>query len=575
MILVTISHRNGIAFDSPKTIAIDPEKIVSTKDNGAFCVLEYGETYDRRRQPIIYQVTVDRATINALITGTYAGKEYLALTVIASNTDIYRPYLEPNYILDLQEKYIVDIRSTYIWINQTKTACSRIEFVPGAFVPVIIWVSEDIDDLITEIAGATTTTSTAEPAEATTSSEEEVVTTSSEAEGATTTTWPDDVCYWYTLTNTNEQEVAVFGLYYCTGRDAALEVAYGQPVEVCLRQAPILLAGEGTAVRDGICSETTTTSTEEEGATTSSEAEAETTSTLIPCECEVLGDAARFAVLGNTSVSDAGSSVVNGDLGVSPGVGYSGFPPGVVNGTEHITDQAAADAQISAQAAYDCLHGLSPVTRLVAQLGGTTQTAGIYDFDSSAQITGTLILDGELDPDAVFVFIIPSTLTTATDSIVSLINGAQAGNVYWLVGSSATIGIRTTMKGNIIAVTAITFNTTATLDGRAFALGAAIVLDGNVISCEDCSINPCTEEVTTTSTEEVAVTTSSEEEAATTSTEEEVVTTSTEEEATTTTTEEVAVTTTTEEEVTTTTTEEESATTTTEPETTTTSSPGV
>jgi len=176
MILVTITHRNGIAFDSPKTIAIDPEKIVDTKINGSYCVMEYGETYDRRRQPIEYQVTVSKAVIDALITGTYAGHKYLTLTVIASNTDIYKPNLDPTYTLELQERYIVDIRSTYIWINQTKTACSRIEFVPGAFVPVIIWVSEDISELITDVAGEGTTT-TEEPSEETTTTESEEITT--------------------------------------------------------------------------------------------------------------------------------------------------------------------------------------------------------------------------------------------------------------------------------------------------------------------------------------------------------------------------------------------------------------
>ena len=215
--------------------------------------------------------------------------------------------------------------------------------------------------------------------------------------------------------------------------------------------------------------------------------------------CTTLGVAESFVILGASTVTNTGSSVVTGDLGLSPGTSVTGFPPGTVSGAQHITDAIAAAAQVSAQAAFDCLSALEADSTLGADIGGTTVSAGVYDFASSAAITGTLILDGGGDPDAVFIFQIPSTLVTATSAVVSLINGAQAGNVYWLVGSSATLGTSTTMVGNIIADQSVTMVTGATLTGRAFALVAAVTLDTNTIIGVDCTINPCTTSTTTTS----------------------------------------------------------------------------
>jgi len=207
--------------------------------------------------------------------------------------------------------------------------------------------------------------------------------------------------------------------------------------------------------------------------------------------CTVLGDASNFAVLGSSTVTNTGTSVITGDLGLSPGVSITGFPPGTLVGTEHLTDTAASDAQISAQAAYDCLSALTPISTLDADIGGTSVTSGVYNFASSAAITGVLTLNGQNNTDAYFVFIIPSTLVTATSSSVVLTNNAQPGNVYWLVGTSATLGTSTTMVGSIIADQSITMVTSATLDGRAFALHAAVTLDTNVITRYSCSINPC------------------------------------------------------------------------------------
>jgi len=169
MILITVTERNGVLLTAPQSFAIDPEKIVTTRDyNDLYCSLTYGETFDRRRQPIDYVLTTDRASILALIDGTYAGKEYLSVTVIGANTADFKPVNWVPYALDLQEKYIVDIRESYYAVDNVKTACRRIEYVPGSFVPVIIYVSDTMASMITATPAAVTTTTTEEPATTTT-----------------------------------------------------------------------------------------------------------------------------------------------------------------------------------------------------------------------------------------------------------------------------------------------------------------------------------------------------------------------------------------------------------------------
>lgn len=169
MISITVTSRNGVELLEPQTFAIDPEKIVSLRDRGAYVEIEYGETFDRRRQPIIYLLTTDRTTLAALILGTYATKEYLSVTVINSSVDEYKPKNVANYAMDLQEKYIVDIRESYTMIGQTKTACRRIEYVPGAFVPIILYVLTTYNSMITDTPAEVTTTTTEEVTTTTTS----------------------------------------------------------------------------------------------------------------------------------------------------------------------------------------------------------------------------------------------------------------------------------------------------------------------------------------------------------------------------------------------------------------------
>ena len=180
-----------------------------------------------------------------------------------------------------------------------------------------------------------------------------------------------------------------------------------------------------------------------------------------------LGAAQSFAVLGGSTVTNTGASVITGDLGVSPGTAVTGFLPGlVVSGTIHSADAAALAAQDAVTTAYNSLAGQACTQDLTGQdLGGQTLTAGVYCFSSSAQLTGTLTLNAQGNPNAVFIFKMGSTLTTASASSVVLINGGSPGNVFWQVGSSATLGTGTSFAGNILALTSITVTTGAQRDG--------------------------------------------------------------------------------------------------------------
>lgn len=204
-----------------------------------------------------------------------------------------------------------------------------------------------------------------------------------------------------------------------------------------------------------------------------------------------LGTAESFAVLAGSTITNTGDTVINGsaggDIGVSPGSAISGFPPGTVSGEIYSNDADAAQTDLVT--AYDDAAGRTTTAALTGQdLGGLTLTPGVYEFSSSAQLTGTLALDALGDPDAVFIFQIGSTLTTASSSSVELINGAQSCNVFWQVGSSATLGTSTSFVGHILALTSITANTGATVQGQLLARNGAVTLDTNTITndlCED------------------------------------------------------------------------------------------
>ena len=196
-----------------------------------------------------------------------------------------------------------------------------------------------------------------------------------------------------------------------------------------------------------------------------------------------LGTARSFGVLGYSAVTNTGPTTVYGSVGVSPGTSITGFPPGVTTGAIHPNDAVAAGAQVDATAAYNNAAGQACDVDLSGQnLGGLTLTPGVYCFSSSAQLTGQLTLDG--GPGSVFVFRIGSTLTTATGAQVSLINGVEPCNVFWQVGSSATLGTATNFQGNILALTSVTLNTGTSTSGGLYALNGAVTLDTNEIeSC--------------------------------------------------------------------------------------------
>ena len=207
-----------------------------------------------------------------------------------------------------------------------------------------------------------------------------------------------------------------------------------------------------------------------------------------------LGNVLSFAVIGAEAVTSSGATILNGDLGISPGnlSSITGFPPGIVNGTTYAADAVAGQAQVDATTIFTSL-GIQPCDAdLTGQdLGGMTLTPGVYCFDTSAGLTGTLTLDAQGDPYAVWVFKMGSTLDAANGSSVTYINSPQQiCNVFWQVGSSATIGTTSSFFGNIFASESVSMNTGANLLGRAVALNAAVTLLTNNITPLFCYVAP-------------------------------------------------------------------------------------
>lgn len=195
-----------------------------------------------------------------------------------------------------------------------------------------------------------------------------------------------------------------------------------------------------------------------------------------------LGAAEDFAVLGGSTVTNTGATVISGDVGVSPGTAITGFPPGtVVNGIIRSNDAVAAQAHNDAALAFTQLGLEQPTSNLTGQnLGGLTLMPGVYRYDMNAQLTGTLNLDTGGNPNALFHFQIGSDLTTASNSSVVLLNGTS-DNIFWMIGTSATLGTDSEFVGTIIADQSITLTTGAALDGRALAINGAVTLDSNTI----------------------------------------------------------------------------------------------
>ena len=205
-----------------------------------------------------------------------------------------------------------------------------------------------------------------------------------------------------------------------------------------------------------------------------------------------LGTAAGYAVLAGSTVTSTGLTIVSGNLGLSPGTSVTGFPLGLLTGVRNVANPAAVQAKSDLIAAYDEAAGQTPATPVAASaLGGLTLAPGVYS-GGALDLTGTLTLDAHGDSGAVFIFQAASTLITASASRVELVNGASACNVFWKVGSSATLGTTTRFKGTILALASITVNTGATVDGRLLARTAAVTLDSNLINSPECSSPPNT-----------------------------------------------------------------------------------
>jgi ice-binding like protein len=203
-----------------------------------------------------------------------------------------------------------------------------------------------------------------------------------------------------------------------------------------------------------------------------------------------LATSAFYSVLGGQTVTNTGPSVLNLSLGVSPGTAFPGFPPGLVNapGEIHAADAAALQAQSDLTAAY-----LDAASRPLnatepADLVGLTLVGGVYAVPAAeTNLSGALTLDGQGDPNSVFIFQLPSTLITGSGSVVNLINQAQECNVFWQVGSSATLGTGSIFVGNILALTSITVTTGVTVHGRALARNGSVTLDTDTFTSPTCA----------------------------------------------------------------------------------------
>jgi len=196
-----------------------------------------------------------------------------------------------------------------------------------------------------------------------------------------------------------------------------------------------------------------------------------------------LGLVEPYGIMAGLSFTCINNGLIQSDIAISPGSTVTGFPPCVITGVQHLADAVALNAQNDLTSLYNTLQGLpcAPANAIVADLGGTTKPAGTYCTATGIGVTGVLTLDGGGDPNALFVFQAGSSLITAGDIV--LINGAQAQNVYWVVGSSATLGTASQWKGNVVVLTSVTLVDNANLIGRALARNGSVSLGtGNTIT---------------------------------------------------------------------------------------------
>lgn len=224
-----------------------------------------------------------------------------------------------------------------------------------------------------------------------------------------------------------------------------------------------------------------------------------------------LGTASGFSLLAGSTITNIGTTSIAGNVGLHPGTAFSGQDTAVVGGTIHLADAVALQAKNDFFAAYTEVSNRAG-NGIGAELGGSTMTPGVYSASTNIQITGTLTLDGQNNNDSIFIFKAGSTLTTASSSKIELINGANPNNIFWQVGTSATLGTNSEFKGTILAMQSVTATTGADIVGRLMAMDGAITLDNNSISnfifvpvvetttAETTTTETTTEEVSTTET---------------------------------------------------------------------------
>lgn len=195
-----------------------------------------------------------------------------------------------------------------------------------------------------------------------------------------------------------------------------------------------------------------------------------------------LASVASFGVLAGSTITNAGLSIVTGDIGVSPGTSITGFPPGIVNGSTYAGGPVAAQAEADLATAYNNAVSRPNASPLPADIGGMTITPGLYAAPVTLGISGTVTLDGKNNPNSLFIFQIPSTLTTAVDSAVVLTNQANACNIFWQVGSSATLDTASNFSGTIMAAASVSLGTGSNVTGRVLAESGAVTLLDNAIT---------------------------------------------------------------------------------------------
>lgn len=223
--------------------------------------------------------------------------------------------------------------------------------------------------------------------------------------------------------------------------------------------------------------------------TSSSSSVSSSNPTVIPIQTTTqssiaMAGASNLCVLAGSSISNTGATNITGDMGLSPGTSVGGFPPGILVGTLHINDAIANQAKLDLTAAYNDAAGrtATDIVTLSGNIGGLTLTPGLYKSTSSLAISsGDVTFDAKGNSNAVFIIQIASAFTTTSGRKVFLAGGAQASHIFWQVGSSATFGTTSALKGTFLVMQSISFNTGATLDGRALTRTGAVTMSGNTI----------------------------------------------------------------------------------------------